>query len=332
MVLIGHVIAEAGHYLAIDMPLNDLPWTRGVDIFFVISGFIILLSGQRWFGCPGGAAAFLARRFRRVVPLYWLFTTLMLAVLVLAPGAAKDTVLNWQQVSASYLFIPFERYDGRVAPILSLGWTLNYEIFFYTVFAAALFMPRRIGPLAVVTGLALWVALGAAAGFSATLTRVWSNPIVLEFCFGVLLGLVWLRSAARIAPNPTLAVLLCLAGLVLMTALWTVEDLPRWLAAGLPAALMVGAMAFLWPAAPPGSVAGRFAGLMGDSSYALYLSHRFVLRALTLLLVPVLPQTQTMAWIYVACACAAALAFAVLVHRRFENPFLMHRPARFRWA
>lgn len=94
MVLVGHVLAEAEHYFGFDIPLRGLPWTRGVDIFFVISGFIIVLVSRDLHGTPGGVRTFLRRRFRRVVPLYWLFTTLMLCILLVVPGAAKDI---WSQ-------------------------------------------------------------------------------------------------------------------------------------------------------------------------------------------------------------------------------------------
>jgi exopolysaccharide production protein ExoZ len=131
MVLIGHAIAEAEHYFAISLHLDFIPWTRGVDIFFVISGFIITLSATRYKGRP---FAFLQRRVMRVVPLYYVFTTLMVFTVFFFPNGPKDTVFDLSQILSSYGFFPYARLDGRIAPILSLGWTLNYEIFF-TFFA-----------------------------------------------------------------------------------------------------------------------------------------------------------------------------------------------------
>jgi len=140
MVLIGHVLAEAEHYFALSLPGDTIPRTRGVDIFIVISGFVITLSAQRYMGRPW---AFLWRRLLRVAPLYYVFTTLMVAALLLLPGAVKDTPLDPAQIISSYVFFPYARPDGLIAPVLSLGWTLNYEIFFYALTALCLALCSR---------------------------------------------------------------------------------------------------------------------------------------------------------------------------------------------
>ncbi len=106
MVLIGHVIEEAAHYRGVTIPAANLPWTRGVDIFFVISGFVIALSMAHFTQSRDGARAFLLRRAVRVVPLYWLFTTLMVAALLLAPSGVKDTDLDPPRSSPAIFFCP----------------------------------------------------------------------------------------------------------------------------------------------------------------------------------------------------------------------------------
>ena len=229
MVLVGHVLAEAEHYFRLDIPLRGLPWTRGVDIFLVISGFIIVLASRDLHGMPGGVRTFLRRRFRRVVPLYWLFSTLMLCILLVVPGAAKDTVLDWQQVVGSYLFFPVERYDGRIAPILSLGWTLNFEIFFYGLFAFSLLVPRKLGLILLFFGLTAWVLIGALFGFAAPALRFWSNPIVVEFGFGVCLGWLQLRRGQAVSPSLPIRLAVFVGGLVALCAFGDMDDIPRWL-------------------------------------------------------------------------------------------------------
>lgn len=305
MVLVGHVLAEAEHYLATDLPGDAIPWTRGVDIFFVISGFIIALSATRYRHRP---LAFLGRRALRVVPLYYLFTTLMVVTLLLVPGGAKDTALDPGQIVTSYLFLPFERHDGRIAPVLSLGWTLNYEIFFYVLMALCLWLRRPfLGLAALLTGLA---SLSLVPGKPVALT-FWSNPLILEFLFGIALAMLWQRGLRR--HSAPLALLVLAAGMILLVLL-DQTGLPRFLAAGIPAVLIVAAGTLFAPAIdlPMQS--------LGDASFALYLSHRFTLRVLTLGL---LPHIQAdMAWAYVGLACAACLGVAVLVHHRIERPLL----------
>lgn len=322
MVLVGHVIAEAEHYLDVDLPLDAVPWTRGVDLFFVISGFIIMVSAQKYLGLGNGAALFLGNRIRRVVPLYWLFTTLMVLVLVLMPGAAKDTQLDWGQVVSSYLFLPYERYDGRTAPVLSLGWTLNFEMFFYVLFAASVWVFRRRGPVVLVAGLCVWAGIGALAGFDATVLRVWSNPLILEFAAGVLLGHVYLFHPAWRLRRNGLAIAGLVTGFAALVALDQIDGLPRFVASGGPALVMVAAMVLLWQQDTAAGPASRLGAVLGDSSYALYLSHRFVLRSLTLVLVPVLPGGVAGAWVFVALACTGALGAGIVVFRTIERPFL----------
>lgn len=308
MVLVGHVLAEAQHYFGLPIPLATLPWTRGVDIFFVISGFVVALSAGRYAGRPG---AFLARRAARVVPLYWLFTSLMVAVLLLAPGAAKDTALEPAQIVSSYFFLPYERHDGRIAPVLSLGWTLNYEMWFYALLALALTLRS---PLATATGaLAGLVVAGLLFPGASALWICWTNPLILEFAFGMGLAFIWSRRGGRIDGRfgPGILVL----ALALMVTLDS-TSLPRVIAAGVPAALIVAAATLFWgKRRAPGQ-------RLGDASYALYLSHRFVLRPLTLILIPVLPGGAGSAAIFAIVATGLALAVAFAVHAGFERPMM----------
>ena len=308
MVLVGHVLAEAEHYFALPLPGDAVPWTRGVDIFFVISGFVITLSARRFVGQPG---AFLWRRLLRVVPLYWVFTTLMVAALLLVPGGTKDTGFDPLQILSSYGFFPYERADGRIAPVLSLGWTLNYEVYFYALAALCLALPR---PLIALSSLMLSIVfLGLLVPFDSPQWRFWSNPIIIEFLFGIGLARAWLHGWRW--PRMGFAVGGTVSGIALLVVL-DPTSLPRFAAAGVPAALMVASGTLLCPQRPlPGVV-------WGDASYALYLSHRFALRAATLLLLPLLPATLSGAAVYVVAVCVLAMAVGLLTHLWIERPMM----------
>ncbi len=308
MVLVGHVIAEAEHYFGLPLPGDFFPWTRGVDIFFVISGFVVTLSAERFLNRPG---AFLGRRLLRVAPLYFLFTTLMVLVLLTIPGGSKDTSLDPFQIISSYTFFPYERLDGRIAPVLSLGWTLNYEVFFYSLFALCLALPRPL--LAVSALLAGLGFIGVLVEFDSPQLTFWTNPIIMEFVFGILLARMWMRRWRR--PGVRLGVAIGLLGLALLAFL-AGTGLPRVIAAGVPAAIIVAAGTVFWPNRPIWNLG------LGDASYALYLSHRFALRAATLLLLPLLPATPLAAGAYVVVVCLLALAFARLTHSYIEKPLM----------
>jgi len=114
-------------------PLSFLPLGAGVDLFFVISGFIIVYASEPLFG-KANAAEFLRRRTLRIVPLYWLALTMRLALLAVAARAGMKAFPDGAMIAASYFFIPYDCQGfgpDYPFPILDLGWSLNYEIFFY---------------------------------------------------------------------------------------------------------------------------------------------------------------------------------------------------------
>ncbi|MEL7258231.1 MAG: acyltransferase, partial [Pseudomonadota bacterium] len=292
----------------LSLPGDAIPWTRGVDLFFVISGFVIALSADRLRSQP---LAFFKRRLMRIAPLYYVFTTLMVMVLLTLPGAAKDTSLDLGQILSSYSFLPYAREDGRIAPVLSLGWTLNYEIFFYAVFALCLALRRPL--IALVAILSAFVVAGLTYPGITTAYSFWTNPLILEFLFGV--GLARLYQSGWHMPHIGFAIASLLLGFALLI-FFDGTNIPRVLAAGLPATLIVASGTLSCPnRTTPGQ-------LLGDASYALYLSHRFALRAATLLLLPLLTQTQLGAWIYVALVTGLALGLGILTHLLLERPMM----------
>ncbi|MEO9459477.1 MAG: acyltransferase [Lentilitoribacter sp.] len=308
LVLVGHAIAEAEHYFGISMGLDFIPWTRGVDIFFVVSGFIITLSITRYEGRP---FAFLQRRVLRIVPLYYLFTTLMVLTLVVFPNGPKETIFDLGHILTSYGFFPYARPDGRIAPLLSLGWTLNYEMFFYVLCVICMF--TRHTTLAL-TGLIVSIALyGATNSLEASHWVFWTNPIIIEFLFGIFLAKAY--QAGWTQPSSRLATVLFLGALVMLVVLDATE-IPRFLAAGLPAVLIVAAATLLCP------LNFRRWEILGDASFALYLSHRFTLRLTTILLIPVLPPSIAGGWAYVFCVSGVSITVAIVVHLWLELSLL----------
>ena len=173
-------------------PGTFLPWWGGVDLFFVISGLVIVLAGDRLFGQPDGRRRFLAHRVARVVPLYWLVSLAYLALALLRPdllGEAAALVHDPGALLAGFLFWPAARPDGTIQPLYGLGWTLNYEAFFYGLFAVGLGFGRRGAVAWLVLALLLLVAAGALLPGLPLPVRYWANPIVLEFAAGAGLAL-----------------------------------------------------------------------------------------------------------------------------------------------
>jgi peptidoglycan/LPS O-acetylase OafA/YrhL len=287
----------------------------GVDLFFVISGFIMVFTTGRK---PQGPLAFLGSRLRRIVPLYWSMTLAVFAVARLTPSLIQNTPSDLGRLVQSLLFIPALRPDGTVRPVVFVGWTLNFEMAFYLLFALGLLAPRRwIGVLVAIGVLVLAVLWGWAARPASPVLSFYTTPMVLEFGAGMMLGLAWPRlSLPERLAWPLAAAIVAAFGLML-GAPWLWPHADRLFAFGLPATVIVAAALALermgWAARWPWLQA------LGAASYAIYLSHFFVTQAVILLVRKVGLQGP---WEAVA---ASALAFAgvalvgLVLHRTLEQ-------------
>ena len=298
------------------------PWLAGVDIFFVISGFIMVYASRRWFGSARAPRVFLAHRIARIVPLYWATTMVYLAVLLFTPWLLNSEYLAPHFVIASFLFIPAARPDGLVQPLYSLGWTLNYEMFFYALFAVAIALPRRRAVPALIGALILVVSLGQAFAPLPQPLAFWSDPIVLEFAFGMALG--W-ASAEGFLLNRPFRLGLAVAGLALLTLDLTqpgqLPVLPRPLAYGLPAAFLVASAGLASPERRGAeNLLVRWGVIVGDASYGLYLLHPFVIRALREFVTRSALASLVGPWGFVMLSIPCAAAAAIGVNRIFERP------------
>jgi exopolysaccharide production protein ExoZ len=102
----------------------------GVDLFFLINGFIMMYTHFNDFGEVGSSAAFISRRLIRVVPLYWIATTATIVLILVIPSAFSTQRLDWDNVAPSYLLLLSREPDGSLNTILPTGWTLGYEMYF----------------------------------------------------------------------------------------------------------------------------------------------------------------------------------------------------------
>ncbi|MFL6799795.1 MAG: acyltransferase family protein [Xanthobacteraceae bacterium] len=313
LVVLQHALAPASAHAA--RPLfGDL----GVALFFVISGYIMWRTT-----CGGGRGplAFWAARLVRIVPLYWLFTTLFVLVALLLPGAlSSEPGLDPAFILKSYLFVPaVHPHDGHVAPVYTLGWTLNYEMFFYLVFGACLFIAQGTLRLIAVIGVfVLLVAVGSIARPSDAVLATYTNSILLEFLAGVLLAAStpWLMRRGKAAG----------AALVLLGAAWfaacslsPIEAIRTFALSG-PATILVAGAIMLEPLAR--HAPSRLGLLLGDASYSVYLTHPFALR-LELLATAALGASSWPGLLaYIAFAVPTALVAGVVCYVLVERPLV----------
>ncbi|XBQ16373.1 MAG: acyltransferase [Oceanicaulis sp.] len=293
----------------------------GVDLFFVISGFVMVwVTRHAPHGSAGFSARFLYARITRIYPPYWLATAAMLAGYLLLDGAFSRQAGDLN-VPASLALWPV---GGP--PVLVVGWTLIHEMYFYLVFAALLLAPRRWLPAL----LAVWIATAALAGAllapgSAPVLHLITHPLTAEFVLGCGAGLLAASGRRAFAlPSIGLGVVWWLAATILID--WSPGAIPpagwdRVAAFGIPAAFIVYGVAGLDldTASRPSRVLIR----LGDWSYALYLIHLPLVAALARVWAAVLPEGGVVGSVgYLVTGAAISIAAAGLMHRLFEQPVL----------
>ncbi len=235
----------------------------GVDIFFVISGLVIYLSTQDK-DMPAGR--FLLNRAIRIVPAYWFYTLLMGLMIVAVGQQMPHQVVDLPHFILSLLFIPSENPGGYgLYPTLNVGWTLNYEMFFYLMFSLVFVVPKRHRPLVV--GLALFAVCEMVSHYG-VLSRFYANNIIYEFLLGI--GIGWAYRRGWIAQALWVPLAVIAASLVAIYNLPASDRLLNW---GVPSALIVLACV----AMEPWFKGNRLLKTLGDCSYSVYLIHVLVL-------------------------------------------------------
>ncbi|SON55727.1 glucans biosynthesis protein [Hartmannibacter diazotrophicus] len=312
MVVIFHVTDNAFSQSLGTVPVFMIG-NAGVDIFFVISGFVMYLSTRSPTITP---ARFWEARIVRIVPLYYLATLTFLAVVLLLDRLPAD--FSAFEIVLSGLFIPFRNsLNGQEVPLLGVGWTLNYEAMFYLVVGLAI----AIAPLqrkmqivfiasvlcVLVVGRFLFEPTGA-VGIRMT------SPILLEFLSGMMLGVIESRRPRR---QIVLGAAMIAAGVALMVFLDSrAGTMPRTIGYGLPAVLIVQGFILCEGLMRHRSL--RLLRWFGDASYSIYLVHGIVIYAIVSPFSAYLPRSEASCVVLFVLACGAGL----LCYEYVEQPLL----------
>ena len=184
-------------------------------------------------------------------------------------GLLQATKVDWIELSKSLVFILFIKSNGLVAPVLFVGWTLNYEMFFYAIFSVGLLLPTRIGALSVI-GVLLALTVPRTIRTSNVIGQFYTAPIMLEFGFGMIVGLLYSRISTRSALAPNGFVWRQWLSLPMPSSFYRLLYTCRGLAA---MALVTSPSSW---SAVTGEFTNRFVLLLGDASYSVYLTHPFV--------------------------------------------------------
>jgi peptidoglycan/LPS O-acetylase OafA/YrhL len=254
-VVLFHVIGTSvsyGHGVFLFAPLQG--WGQnGVDVFFVISGFVMVYTqGVN----PKPAAVFIKNRVLRIVPLYWFFTLCLLLLCLLAPSMFRELRPTLAHVVWSFLTIT--HITAEKYPLVYVGWTLEYEMLFYILFGLGLLLQKPALSFAVVI---VTLLLLVVTGFA--------DAIILEFAFGMFCAKVYLASKGRAFGWAALGV----GTLLLAASIVTRTDLHRAIVWGVPSFLIVFGSLYVR------QIREGLLVYLGAASYSIYLVQVFSVAA-----------------------------------------------------
>ena len=293
----------------------------GVDLFFPISGVVMYLTASSLLRKrkPRAWAEFAWRRIVRVFPLYWVFTTVKLILVVYFPKTTPHSgFLPWHTI-ASYLLLPAYNSEHVLLPLLPVGWTLTYELFFYFIVTLALLfrMPLLLWCTGVIAGVSVlsFVVPKSAGAFTFLL-----SPLELEFLAGMFLAwLVTGERGRRVSARLPTPLLLFVAAVALFIAFYIPAEGVNRVGWGACGSLLVGALLCLEPRLPFRRL--RSLLLLGDISYSLYLSHTFLVPAIAVVTRRYV-TSQPSYLLYLALTFFLCVGFGTLVHFFLEIPLL----------
>jgi len=301
----------------------------GVDLFFVISGFIMVYVTWHAQRSARNSLTFLFARVSRIYPIYWLISGAIFIAWLFKPALMTFDPAQTNIVK-SFLLWPDQTY-----PMLKVAWTLIHEMYFYLVFALILLLPRRF----LMPALGLWalaVISGNHLGFSKVSLEaaLIFHPLTLEFFMGTLAGWLFMRSASKVSPPNTsfrLSGQLCtIIGAVMfigsITYLTLTLDanklLTNWSRVwyfGLPAAFIIYGLSAL---ERTGTTLPKWSSTFGDWSYSLYLSHILTLSVLGYMWRPFAQSGPIDNIIALSILLIGTITVAAILWYMFERPML----------
>ena len=253
----------------------------GVDLFFCISGFIMMHITRT--DCKD----FLLKRVIRIVPLYWIATFSTAALLFTMPNVFRTSVLSSENLVKSLLFIPSimsEGTTGQNFSLLTVGWTLVMEIFFYIIFFVSMKINHGLRHVITTIFFVIMVASGLLVSTDNIFIVFYCRPVILEFSLGmfaykILMGKQTSKQINK-QINKQTGVLLIAFSVLIWASLFAVKhipflsDLDRFLKHGLPSFLF---FILIFKYFEHKRIPQVFI-LVGNVSYSLYLTHTFIVQ------------------------------------------------------
>jgi len=291
---------------------------RGVDFFFVLSGFIILHTNQRHLGIPSEAPRYFYRRIIRVYPILIFLTLVKLGYMLISGAGVPAEKGDFSYIICSTLLIPLP-----IFPFMSASWTLCFELFFYSLFLLAILYGRPLFWLFAshaVVCLVLNLPCLPELGFPA---RFFFSPYILDFYLGCATAYLCRNNLVNIS----MARMLVLAGLLLLLAGNFFCDRLQ--------AMMTTLFTLYWGCGSFCLVTGmaaweqkralfipRWLSFLGDASYSIYLVHGNVLLIGGVLIARHMNMLDSHLNLTLSLLAVTALLISLLCYQFVEMPLL----------
>ncbi|MEL5375097.1 acyltransferase [Serratia marcescens] len=269
----------------------------GVDLFFIISGFIMAYITH---GKKVNFITFMKKRFVRIIPIYWVLTSVALAVFIISPSSVNSTMAP-PGVINSYLLFPVE---GK-SMLLEVAWTLRYEFIFYIIFSLSILTPNRYVTVSVLLGV-IWVC--SKFSYENYYVGFFFTHYMGEFLLGVLSFLFYTKGKSL-----TLVVSSSVAALV--GYFYGTHD--GVLTYGLYSTVLFNVFVMLEDKIKRNESMVRPLTYLGDASYSIYLAHLFIIAAAGILY----KQTEFMSdpILFNVSTLVASVLFSVLFYEFVEK-------------
>lgn len=278
-VVFFHLFIVEKKYSGFDTILPDVFQfgMSGVDLFFVISGFVMVMITRAKFQNIKQAFMFLYHRAGRIYPLYWVYSILALTVFLIQPAWVNSSQGNQVNILSSFLLLPSDK-----LPLVQVGWTLIHEMYFYIVFfLILLLLPERLLVYAILAWGGFVVLLNLTMELSNPFLKLVLNPLTIEFLGGCLLAVIYYGSQSRMNKSHLILVsigsfLLAVIGYVYYQTITASFPLGWWrvLIFGAPSLIITYC---LITAERIGFSLHWVLVQVGNASYSIYLSHLFTI-------------------------------------------------------
>ena len=310
LVLIRHVAFKGTQYAGDPMPWYRIGGAAGVELFFVISGFIMCFITAEKAEKKDSIGHFLANRFTRILPLYWILTLLGLIVFLLFPakvniGGGETKILD------SFLLIP-----TTGVYIIKNGWTLSYEFFFYFIFSLGMLFPMKVGHLITSMILIALTSLNFLGHRDNILLTFVSSTLLLDFILGIILFELFKRF--KEVPKIFSGIMILTGSMLLIILNHRFDYGMPLLGIGIACFLICLGSVFLEEQIRKHEV--PFFTMIGNASYSLYLFHPFALAGGALLLSHFGLTRGIWAWPFLVITAITSLIGGILCYFFLEKP------------